>query len=159
MLHFSYVLVCVLLIAGSKEQPSISNFTTLAPTSYPIITIVCDPISDRSCHTINSSSLESIAEEAMALRLSIIYINITISQLNINAVLNFSQLKALTISGDVEESTNITCTRNNAGFVLHRIDEITLNNMRIIHCGAVIHNYTTEYYVQLCHHTIAWWIC
>ena len=122
--------VCALLIAGSKEQPSISNFTTLAPTSYPIITIiVCDPISDRSCHTINSSSLESIAEEAMALRLSIIYyINITISQLNINAVLNFSQSKALTIGGDVEEGTNITCTRNNTGFVLHRIDEITLNN-------------------------------
>ena len=74
-------------------------------------------------------------------------------------MLNFLQSKALTIGGDVEESTNTTCTRSNAGFVLHRIDEITLNNMRIIRCGAVIHNYTTEYYVQLCHHTIAWWIC
>jgi hypothetical protein len=83
MLNF-YVLVCVLLVAGSEEQPftsSMGSLTTPAPTSNPIIEreINCDPISDESCHASPYASLEDIAKEAKAMRFSTIYVNITIS--------------------------------------------------------------------------------
>ncbi len=139
MLNF-YVLACALLVAGSEEQPFTSkmgSLTTPAPTSNPIIEINCDPISNDTCHA--SPSLEDIAKEAKAMRFSTIYVNITISQLTMNILVNFSQLKALTIGGDLKAGTNITCTGSNTGLVLHRIDNIMLTNMRIMRCGAVIH--------------------
>ena len=150
MLHvysIIYVLVCALLIAGSKE-PFTSIVDSLAaitpaPTLNQIININCDPISDDSCHA--TLSLENIANEAKAMRFSTVYVNITVSQLNINALVNFSQLQALTISGDLKASTNIACTRSNAGLVLHRIDKITLTNVRIMHCGVMIQLKSAKY--------------
>ena len=135
MLKF-YVLVGALLVAGSKQQPpvsEVSNSTT--PTLKPIIYIICDIISDRSC--LASLPLEDIAKEAKSF--SSIYINITVSRLQLNTTVNFSELKALTINGDLESNTNVTCVRNNAGLVLHNIEKITFTNMRIVHCGAMIH--------------------
>ena len=126
-----YALVCALLITGSKQQPSLSE---VGNSTTPLVKIICDPSQDSYCH--DSPSLEEIANEAE--RFSIIYVNITVSQLQLNATVNFSHLEALIINGDPELSTNIICTKSNTGLVLYTIGNITLTDIRISYCGAII---------------------
>ena len=87
MLNY-YVLVCVLLATGGKQQSSLSEVgNATKPRLTPVVKIICDPTDDSSCH---ASSLEKIAKEAE--RFSSTYVNITTVLLQLNATVNFSQL-------------------------------------------------------------------
>ena len=61
-----------------------------------------------------------------------------------NATATFSQLLHLSISGDSSLKTKITCTPD-AGLELRSIESITVTNITISHCGALLSTTASQY--------------
>ena len=134
----TYVLLGGLLATEQLPLSESGNLSTLHP---PPLAINCDSHLDRYCR---SPSLEQIANESVSH--SAVYIDINVTQLQLNVTAYFSQLEALTINGNPNLNTTITCIATNAGLVLHDIASLTLNNIAVTHCGALIGTSKTATY-------------
>ena len=130
----SYMLVGALLAMASQKLPFPGSGNSEEHPEHTYV-ITCDSNLDIKC---KSPSLEQIAHKITEnLLYNNIKINTTQLQLKTTATFQGFGLESLTISGDPDLNTNITCTESNiAGLVFSNMTRVTLQKLTVLHCGA-----------------------
>ena len=137
---FSYIMVGILVtVAGDSE-----NLSPVLGSGNPVnfseqkYLIDCDQNLDNDCKI----SLERIANnttEHSWSGMEVIYITISVPNLLQKGIATFSGIEAVTISGDADKYTTITCKEgvDNTGLMFTEINKVTLRDLTLINCGAV----------------------
>ena len=128
MLLLLVIAAGALLAVGECKIPPVFE----SYSSIHFYSINCDRHIENNC---SSLSLKQIANLEMNSTLSI---NINTSQLQLNETVLFSQLLGLTITGDPQMSTTVTCTAPNSGLVMRSIVSIVMYNLTVSQCGALV---------------------
>ena len=127
------VLVATLLTVGSEPISSVINQENI--TAY---TIECDHHVSSSC---SSPSLEQIVRNITEKSSGHVRITIKTAQLQLRTNVTFSRLESLTISGDTDLNTTISCQGDNlAGLVFSDLATLTIKELNVVHCGAIALN-------------------
>ena len=118
----------------------IVGLTTVKAKSTSLsYTITCDPNSQTDCQNETLDTILNGIEGDYD-----VYIDLKITELQLNEVINLTGLKSLTIIGKLDVQTNIVCTPGqNAsagpGVVLRNVSEsVELSNLNLIFCGSEI---------------------
>ena len=148
VLFSSYILAGALLAMASEEQLPFYG-SGYFDEERPCV-INCDPHLDSKC---NSPSLEQIASNMTdnSLR-NTVTIDIRITHLQLKSNVKFFELESLTISGDADLNTTITCQEGNfAGLIFRNISRLTIRRLMVMHCGAILNNFTYSSAVTILH--------
>ena len=94
--------------------------------------------------TVGSPSLEQIARNIAENSLDHVNIMIKTVQLQLRANITFSSFESLTISGDPDLNTTISCQGGNlAGLVFSDLATLTIRKLTVMHCGALLNTYSS----------------
>ena len=123
------LLILFVLVSGIAQDDS--------HRTKQIFNIICDRNSHEDCQ---GETLETTA--AKVREQTDVYIDIKTHYLQLRANVTFTNLSSLTING-IASLTTVNCSTLsidglNAGIVLSNIEKVTLNNLSLIFCGAVI---------------------
>ena len=128
-------LVATLLVVAS--EPINSEYSN----NQENVTIECDRHVDGNC---SSPSLEQIARNIAENSLDHVNIMIKTVQLQLRANITFSSFESLTISGDPDLNTTISCQGGNlAGLVFSDLATLTIRKLTVMHCGALLNTYSS----------------
>ena len=136
----SYVLVVTLLAVANKNQLLIigSGYSNQENITAAYI-IECDQYVDSNC---SSLSLEQAARSIMENSSGCVRITIKTTELQLRTNVTFSRLESLTISGDPDLNTTVSCQGgDSAGLAFSDLAALTIRKLTIAHCGAILNTY------------------
>ena len=139
LMRCSCVLVAALLAVASEEALSSGYYfkihENITVTAY---TIECDHHLDSKC---SDPSLEQIARNITESSPGHVDIMVNTSQLQLRTNITFTRLESLTISGDTEQNTTISCQGDDlAGLIFSDLTNLTIKELTVMHCGTVALN-------------------
>ena len=136
LIKCSVLVATYTLLAVASEPISSEHFNNQENiTAY---TIECDHHVSSSC---NSPSLEQMARNITENSPGHVNIVIKTTQLQLRTNVTFSRLESLTISGDTDLNTTISCQGDSlAGLVFSDLAALTIKELMVVHCGAIALN-------------------
>ena len=133
MMRSGSILLLVATLLAAASEPLGSGYYFNNQENITVYTIECDCHMDSEC---GSPSLEQIARNITENSLGHINITIRTAYLLLRTNVTFSGLESLTIRGDTDLNTTISCQGSDlAGLVFSSLAKLTITELTVVHCG------------------------
>ena len=140
----SYIIVGILFATANEEQLSLSGSGQYVEPPQYIQVINCDSYLDSECSISLEWIMNNVTESSLDRKK--FYIHINVSQLMLKTNFKLFELESLTITGNPDLNTTLTCEKGNfTGLTFYSINRLELRQFTVVNCGGTFNHERSNY--------------